>query len=101
MGADSTIFALNAFSTGLPDFKIHINYKLEAYKTFITSIVPQMKILGYKSQFFFGGNLAWQRIGDFVKKQGFEKVYGSENISNLNNQNEWGVDDEILFNFII
>ena len=99
--ADSTIFALNSFVTGLPDFKIHLNYKVESYKIFISSIAPQFETLGYQSQFFFGGKLSLQKIGNFVKKQGFHKIYGCKYINNEFYINEWGVDDELLFNFII
>ena len=99
--SNSTVFALSSISSGLPDFKTHLNYKIESKKIFISAISPFIKKFGYTSQFFFGGNLSWQNIGNFLKIQGFKKIYGAEDILNLRNENEWGVDDEILFNFVI
>ena len=99
--SDSTVFALNSISTNLPDFKVHLNYKMESYKMFFTAIVPEVEQFGYQTRFFFGGNLLWQNMGSFIKRQGFKKIYGAKHIAGSENKNEWGVDDELLFNFVI
>ena len=59
--------------------------------------------MGYKTRFYYGGFLGWQRVDNFAKAQGFDELYGGATMSSKAkgvNTNEWGIDDEHLFNFI-
>ena len=66
-----------------------------------SSIAESFKRMGYSTRFFYGGYLSWQKIGDFVTAQGFEEVYGAAHIGSWASHNEWGVEDEALFDFIV
>jgi phosphoglycerol transferase MdoB-like AlkP superfamily enzyme len=99
--ANHTMPSLAAFITGLPDTGIHVNYQPASKKPFPTSIAPIFKRLGYRTQFFYGGYLSWERVGDFCHDQGFDEVHGGSEMSDRLTGNEWGVDDEDLFKFVI
>ncbi|RJP87281.1 MAG: alkaline phosphatase family protein [Desulfobacteraceae bacterium] len=95
-----TPHALNTIIAGLPDMKTMINYQPSSRKPYPTSIAPIFKQLGYRTRFFYGGYLSWQRIEDFCRNQGFDEIYGAPHMGNWVQANEWGVDDEELFQFI-
>ncbi len=98
--ANGTMATINTIITGLPDVELRTNYQKNSYKIYPTAIAKQFKDLGFKSQFFYGGYLSWQRLEDFAYTQGFDAVFGAAHISNWQQTNEWGVDDRTLFNFI-
>ena len=95
-----TAYALSTIITGIPDIKTMTNYQTSSLKPYPTSIAPIFKKLGYKTRFFYGGYLSWERIEDFCRNQGFEEVYGAPHMGSWANANEWGVVDEALFQFI-
>lgn len=95
-----TPHALNTIIAGLPDIKTMTNYQASSRKPYPTSIAPIFKQLGYKTRFFYSGYLSWQRIEDFCRHQGFDEIYGAPHMGNWAHANEWGVDDETLFQFI-
>jgi phosphoglycerol transferase MdoB-like AlkP superfamily enzyme len=39
-------------------------------------------------------------VGDFCKDQGFQEIYGGGHMGDWASSNEWGVDDEHLFDFV-
>ena len=55
---------------------------------------------GYETTFVYGGKLSWQRIGDFVPRQGFDHVYGEGDFDSQTPKTDWGVYDEYLFQFV-
>ncbi len=96
-----TIGSMNTLITGLPDAGLNINYELTAQTPYPSAIAANMKRLGYKTRFFYGGFLGWQRLDSFAQNQGFDEVYGGGNMSAGVHTNEWGVDDKYLFDFIL
>ena len=94
-----TMTSFASMITGIPDAGTFINYQPLARSPFPTSMAPQFKKLGYEINMFYGGYLSWQRMGDFCKAQGFDHVYGGGDMGKWQNK-EWGVDDDILFEFI-
>lgn len=98
--SDGTMTSLATLIAGLPNDNLNINYQLSAKTPFPTAIAPIMKTLGYKTRFFYGGYLSWQRIEEFCRNQGFEEIYGAPHMGRWLHANEWGVDDEILFQFV-
>lgn len=99
--ASGTIGSMNALITGFPDAGININYETTALKPYGTSLAHIMKQLGYKTRFFYGGFISWQRLDTFAKNQGFDELYGGGDMSAGIHTNEWGVDDKFLFDFIL
>jgi len=99
---ESTMKSLAAIITGLPDAGVFTNYQPNSRKPYPTSIAPIFNRLGYKTRFFYGGNLSWERMGEFCEAQGFEEVHGASHITKWGRESSsnWGVKDEYLFRFI-
>lgn len=98
--SDGTMISLAAIMTGLPDAGVYTNYQRSAQKPFPSSPAEIFKRLGYRTRLFYSGYLSWQRIDDFTRAQGFEEVYGAPHIARWISTNQWGVDDESLFDFV-
>ena len=96
-----TMSSLGVIVTGLPDAGVNTNYQTSARIVYPTSIAGIFKQLGYRTRFFYGGYLSWQKVGDFCRSQGFDEIYGGGNIGSWASSNEWGVDDEYLFGFVL
>ena len=96
-----TIKSLGAIITGLPSAGLFVNYLPVVRAGVPTSAAEIFRRLGYRTRFFYGGYLSWQRIGDFAREQGFDEVYGGDQMSARLTGNEWGVDDDVLFRFIL
>ncbi len=96
-----TMSSLSVIVTGLPDAGLVTNYQKTSTKAYPSSLAAIFKQLGYKTRLFYGGFLSWQRIGVFSRAQGFEEIYGGGHMGNWASSNEWGVDDEYLFDFIL
>lgn len=98
-GSHGTMGTLNTIVTNLPDAGIMTNYRPTARSPYPTSIAKIFKDMQYRTRFFYGGFLSWQRVGDFCRDQGFEEIYGGGHMGDWSSSNEWGVDDEHLFDF--
>jgi phosphoglycerol transferase MdoB-like AlkP superfamily enzyme len=97
----STIESLGVFITGLPFARVFVNFQPVVREGLPTAAAGIFKQLGYRPRFFYGGFLSWQRIGQFCREQGFEEVYGGDQMRPRSGGNEWGVDDEDLFRFVL
>lgn len=68
------------------------------------------KLQGYTTHFVYGGKLGWRDLGKFLRVQGYDRLWGADEIKEampeLNNLgkeelgNEWGIFDEYLYGFI-
>ena len=99
--ADGTMPSLTALITGLPFTDVNANYQASIRHGLPSSIAPIFKRLGYRPRFFYGGYLSWQRLGAFCREQGFDEVFGGDQMSAQLTGNEWGVDDEVLFRYVL
>jgi phosphoglycerol transferase MdoB-like AlkP superfamily enzyme len=99
--ADGTMPSLAALITGLPDTGVHVNFQPSVKKGVPTDTARIFKRLGYRTRFSYGGYLSWQRLGDFCREQGFDEVHGGAEMSERLTGNEWGVDDENLYDFVL
>ncbi len=99
--SSGTIGSMNALITGFPDAGLNINYETTALKPYGSSIAHIMQQQGYKTRFFYGGYLSWQRLDSYARNQGFEEIYGGGSMSANAATNEWGVDDKHLFDFVL
>ena len=96
----STAQSLNTLVSGLPPAGYYINYEPRALQTFPTAIAAIFRRLGYRTRFFYGGFIGWQRMDTFLPAQGFDEVYGGGHMAAGKDVNEWGVDDQYLFDFV-
>ena len=95
-----TMPSLNAIITGFPYSGLNVNYEPRGLKTLPSSIAATFKRMGYRTRFYYGGYLGWQRLDNFTTAQGFDEIFGGSNIKSKKPTNEWGVDDEYLFEFV-
>lgn len=97
----STVSGLMGLTTGLADANMYLNYLPESYKApFATALAPQMKRLGYTTDFWYGGPNSWERIQDFTLAQGFDAFYGMGDFDS-GEGNMWGCDDYFLYQAVL
>jgi len=99
-----TVPALCTLIAGLP-YTVPINYQDTSRAAYPSALAETFRRLGYRTRLFYGGFLRWEKIGDFGKAQGFDETYGALHIKDKASMdkwgNDWGVDDEDLFNFAL
>ena len=100
-GSQGTMMTLATIVTGLPDSGVMTNYRQSSRTPYPTSIAKIFKDMGYRTRFFYGGYLSWERVGDFSRDQGFDEIYGGGYMGNWMSSNEWGLADEHLFDFVL
>ena len=96
-----TIASLGALIAGLPASKILVNYQPLVRQGVPTATAKIFKQLGYRARFFCGASVTWERSGEFCREQGFDEVYGGDQMNPRAGGNEWGVEDEDLFRFVL
>ena len=95
-----TMHSLATMITGIPDVHVQTNYQPTSKQPYPTAAATIFKRLGYQTNFFYGGFLSWQNLNTFAHNQGFNSVYGASHITQWEQTNEWGVDDQALFEFV-
>ncbi len=74
------------------------------YSSFGLSIAKPFKEAGYKTNFTTGVSLGWRHIGEALKHQYFDEVYGKRAVLSQSPtakaNNTWGVYDHCLFDYI-
>ena len=98
--SSGTMTSLAPIITTLADAGVHTNFQKSARKPYRSSVPETFNRLGYKTRFFYGGKIKWQRIDEFAKAQGFREIYGGSHMGEVFSGNEWGIDDEYLFDFV-
>jgi phosphoglycerol transferase MdoB-like AlkP superfamily enzyme len=97
-----TIPSLNALFTGMPNIGLNTNYELESLMPYPSGIASLMKALDYRTRLFYGGYLSWERLDQYAPNQGFDELHGGGKMSRGGSEtNEWGVDDKILYEYIL
>ncbi len=92
-----TSVALTGIITGLNDVAINVNYEPRSLReVYPTAFAPQLKKLGYKVDFWYGGTPSWDGIKRLALAQGFDDYYGYPDF-HAPKQNTWGTTDGELF----
>ena len=92
-----TPMAVNAIISGLSDVNVYPNQQAESYKSvYASGLAPQMKKLGYKTEFWYAGFSSWERIKDFALAQEFDDFYSCADYP-FTRGNVWGCDDTFMF----
>lgn len=101
--ANGTIGSLVSLITGqisLPS-SVVLSEGRYSFNKIKSSIHLPYKANGYQTLFGYGGKLGWRGIGKYVKRQGYDEVFGQSLIASKvksdNIGNEWGVFDENLY----
>ncbi|MBP2637758.1 MAG: sulfatase [Firmicutes bacterium] len=97
----STISGIMGIVTGLAEANLYLNCLPESYKEpYSTALAPQMKRLGYSSDFWYAGPASWEKIKDFTLAQGFEAFYGMGDFPGQSG-NVWGSNDGDLYKAVL
>lgn len=92
-----TVSALTGITAGLADANLYLTTMPEALKgPYPTAAAPQLKRLGYQTNFWYAGPATWERIGEFTKAQGFDNFYSRGDFSEAPGT-VWGCEDEYLY----
>jgi phosphoglycerol transferase MdoB-like AlkP superfamily enzyme len=98
--APGTMASVAGVLTGLPDAGLQTDLQPQTRSAYPTALAATFRRLGYRTRFFYGGKLGWRNIDAFAAAQGFEEIYGGSSMGAWQDANEWGVDDEYLFDFV-
>ncbi len=91
----STISAITATLTGLAETGQVATYQPETHRqAYETALAPQMKKMGYKSYFWYGGPSGWFGIKKYALSQGFEEFNGAGELGLRASENRWGAADK-------
>lgn len=91
--------SLASIFSGIFDANFEIN-EMPSFqkKTLPTAFAAQMKKLGYKTAYWYGGNTAWASLGRFGKAQGFDMRTGANEYCDKNAPTTWlGIYDHLFF----
>jgi hypothetical protein len=93
----STVSAVTGVVTGLADANLYLTTMPESFREpYVTASAPQMKKLGYTTDFWYAGPATWERIGAFTQAQGFEHFYSRGDFGDVPGS-VWGCEDEYLY----
>ncbi len=101
---DKGIVSILAGWPGQP-WKGILNYP-ETFKK-MPRLADAFSNLGYRSEFYYGGNSNFMNLGPFVKINGFDYIFDESSIGELTNKSlsklrkgKWGYNDSALLNFL-
>ena len=90
--SDGTMFGLTSVLLGLPDVNLFTANRPTAQEPYETALSVQLKKLGYKTRFFYGGYPSWNGLGVFIKNQGFDESFYSADLGG--ESGVWGMEDK-------
>ncbi len=97
----STMNSFGAIITGVPYTGVNISQIGAINEPYSSSIFNQFKNLGYETNFFYGGFLSWQNIGNLVKNQGADNLYSASDAGGKTESGVWGIEDDKLFKLVL
>ncbi|MCJ7800938.1 MAG: LTA synthase family protein, partial [Candidatus Marinimicrobia bacterium] len=97
----STMNSFGAIITGVPYTGVNISKIGAINEPYASTIFNQFKSLGYETNFFYGGFLSWQNIGNLVKNQGADNLYSASDAGGKTESGVWGIEDDKLFNLVL
>ena len=98
---NTTIDSFGAIMTNVPNCGINLSHIGLTNAPFETSIFTQFKKLGYETNFYYGGYLSWENIGDLSKYYGVDRIYSGVDGGGKTDTGGWGIEDEKLFNLVM
>ena len=97
----STMNSFGAIITGVPYTGVNISQIGAINESYSSSIFTQFERLGYETNFFYGGFLSWQNIGNLVKNQGANNLYSAADVGGKTESGVWGIEDHNLFDLVL
>ena len=84
--------------SGIFDADMELNEKQSFWNgTVETSLPQQLKKLGYRTHFWYGGSLTWSSLDHFIPALGFDRSFGAPDICSKDAPRTWlGIYDHIF-----
>ena len=98
---NTTIDSFGAIMTNVPNCGINLSHVGTTNKPFQTSLFTQFKKLGYQTNFYYGGYLSWENIGDLSEHYGVDRIFSGVDGGGKTDTGGWGIEDEKLFNLVM
>ncbi len=73
--SNGTMFGLTSILLGLPEVNLLTANRPTALKPHETALSVQLKELGYKTRFFYGGFSSWENVGTFMNNQQMDESF--------------------------
>ncbi|OUR92364.1 alkaline phosphatase [Flavobacteriales bacterium 34_180_T64] len=99
--SNSTFNSYGAIVSGVPYCGVNISQLGTINEPFQSSMFLQFKALGYQTNFFYGGFLSWENIGQFTKHQGVDRIFSGVDAGGVSDSGAWGIEDEKLFDLVL
>ena len=97
----STMNSFGTIITGIPYTGVNISKIGAINEPYPSSIFNQFINLDYETNFFYGGFLSWQNIGNLVKNQGADNLYSASDAGGKTDSGVWGIEDDKLFQLVL
>ncbi len=97
----STFNSFGSIVVNIPYCGVNIGRLGALNEPFKTSMFNQFKKLGYEINFYYGGFLSWQKIGEFATYNGVERSFSGVDVEGDLASGNWGVEDEKLFDLVL
>lgn len=90
--------SLTSLLTGVYDADMELNENQAFWQGYLSTSLPrQMKRLGYRTAFWYGGSLTWGSLEHFLPAVGFDVCYGGPDICGASAPRTWlGVYDHLF-----
>jgi len=98
---NTTIDSFGAIMTNVPNCGINLSHVGTVNDPFESSIFTQFKKLGYETNFYYGGYLSWENIGELSKYQGLDRIFSGVEAGGKTDTGGWGIEDEKLFGLVM
>ncbi len=89
--SNGTMFGLTSVLLGIPELNLQAANRPTAQAPYETALSVQLRKLGYKTRFFYGGFASWENVGQFVKNQQVDESFYAADFGA--NGGVWGVAD--------
>ncbi len=97
----STVSAVTGVVTGFADANLYLTTMPEAFaEAYPTASAPQLKRLGYETEFYYAGPATWERIGAFTQAQGFERFFSRGDFGDVPGS-VWGCEDKYFYQAVL
>ena len=89
--------ALPALISGYPNIPSILIIRDSVKTRSLPSIAKSLRTAGYRSYFFYGGDIKFADIGSFLNTAGYDEIISKDNFSHELYNSKWGLQDNILF----
>lgn len=93
--SNGTMFGLTSVLLGLPELNLYTASRPVSQQPYETALSVQLKKIGYKTHFFYGGFASWENVGNFVQAQQLDENYYYADFGGKGGV--WGVPDKEFF----